>query len=521
MASSDEASRGFCTSVVVSATESGAIRTFPCYTATGRDRLTNRRVREVGASRVAGVDDMMHWWCRRRHSPVVNNLNLGASDHIIDTVSDVLDLVLTVQIALHSLISINKVFELFLEAVILIIQISHVFVERVDLSLQIHLILEHLITVLLQTVNFERDTLLILLELAESDLQLLASHAAVLAVAVFVLVGFEELSLSGLVLLVLIFKVAELAVQLVQRILELLTVGVRLRDFDVAVTDLFFSLAAQALHLTDTLIVVLEVSTENAASLVQAIDVLVNVVSDISKASQLTVVAVVDLFLITAQMLVVLDVLANSQVGRVDRADRVAEIGELIHGSEVVSLGDVNGFEQRDLLLLDGVVLSSQVVELPDEHVDLLAVVTDLGEAIALEALLVHLGVLDALLQVSDLISKHEKIALSVAKLVDLSLQLGNEVVLVLADLLDHMDLRAPVTTLNSGSNGHHMASLNLMVARLIHSNSSGDLATVLHRRSGARQALVHVSLMKGTAVLEGSTLSLDVGLMDEAAVRV
>lgn len=85
-------------------------------------------------------------------------------------------------------------------------------VEGVDFSLQVRLVAHHLVRVLLEAVDLEGDGLLVLLELAEGDLKLLASKTAVLANDVFVLVGLEQLPLSGLVLLVQIFKVAQLSI---------------------------------------------------------------------------------------------------------------------------------------------------------------------------------------------------------------------------------------------------------------------------------------------------------------------
>lgn len=140
------------------------------------------------------------------------HLNLRSSDDIVNPVTNVLNLVLAVKVSLHSFISIDEIFELFLQAVILIIQIGHVLVKSVNLSLQIHLILQHLVAVLLQTVNLERDRLLVLLEFAQSNLKFLALHAAVLGVAVLELIGLEKLSLGGLMLLILTFEVTELTV---------------------------------------------------------------------------------------------------------------------------------------------------------------------------------------------------------------------------------------------------------------------------------------------------------------------
>lgn len=51
------------------------------------------------------------------------------------------------------IVCLNELLELFLEAVVLIIQVGHVLVKGIDLGLQLDLIFEHLVGVLLQTVN--------------------------------------------------------------------------------------------------------------------------------------------------------------------------------------------------------------------------------------------------------------------------------------------------------------------------------------------------------------------------------
>lgn len=167
----------------------------------------------------------------------------------------------------------------------------------------------------------------------------------------------------------------------------------------------------------------------------------------------------------------------------------VAQVTELVHGSEVVSLGDSDALEERDLLLLDGVVLSSKMVELTNEHIDLIAVVTDLGEAVVFEVLLVNLSFLDALLEVADLLSQLQDIALSVAQLVDLGLQFRHKVVLVARHLLDDGDLLMPRRALlNVGSRGNTLRNGitggHHVVARLVHGELSTDLASVSDGRS-------------------------------------
>lgn len=90
-------------------------------------------------------------------SASVVHFDLRASDDVVNSVPNMLDLVLTIQIALDSLISVNEVLKLLLQAVVLIIQISHVLVKCVNLGLQFHLVLQHLIAVLLKAIDLERN----------------------------------------------------------------------------------------------------------------------------------------------------------------------------------------------------------------------------------------------------------------------------------------------------------------------------------------------------------------------------
>lgn len=220
-------------------------------------------------------------------------------------------------------------------------------------------------------------------------MELLALHAAVLTVAVLELISLEKLSLSRLVLLILTFEVAELAIKLVQTILEVLNVSMGLLNLAADLVQLVISLGDDTLHGSNSLIIVLKIGTKNAATLMKSFHLLVEVVRDVSEANELAVVCVVNFFLIVAEMLEVLNILAGGEVSGVNRGDLVAQISELVHSGEVISLGDVDGLEEGDLLLFDGIILSLEVVELADEHIDLLAIVTDLDEAVVLEVLLV------------------------------------------------------------------------------------------------------------------------------------
>jgi hypothetical protein len=267
------------------------------------------------------------------------DLDLRAPDDVVDAVSDVLYLVLAVQVTFDGLIGFDEVLELLLKAVVLIVQICHVFVEGVDLLLKVSLVAQHLVGVLLEAVDFEGDGLLVLLKLAEGDLKLLAIEATVLADNILVLVSFEELTLRGLMLLIQTFEIAEFAVQLVQRILKVLDVGVSVSDFDQNGLQVVFLVGDNALHGGEALIVVLEVCTHDIHLLRERVDVTIEGVTTISQAAELAVVGVVDLLLVGDHGFNMLNLLSDVQIDHVDRTDLVAQINQLVVGRLNLLLG--------------------------------------------------------------------------------------------------------------------------------------------------------------------------------------
>lgn len=85
--------------------------------------------------------------------PLHLNFCLGPCYHVVNALSDALNFVFSVEIPSDLIICLNELLELFLEAVVLIIQVGHVLVKGIDLGLQLDLVFEHLVGVLLQTVN--------------------------------------------------------------------------------------------------------------------------------------------------------------------------------------------------------------------------------------------------------------------------------------------------------------------------------------------------------------------------------
>jgi hypothetical protein len=168
------------------------------------------------------------------------DLLLGSSDHIIDLGSDLLNLLLSIEALSDLLISLDETFKLLLEAVILIVQVGHVLIEGINLRLEVDLVSHHLLRVLLESVDLVGNRLLVLLELVVFNFELRALELVVLWLDVLVLVGFEKLGLSVLVLLVLRFKVPELAIKLVQSIFLLLDDLVAFSNFHWGSDDCFF-----------------------------------------------------------------------------------------------------------------------------------------------------------------------------------------------------------------------------------------------------------------------------------------
>lgn len=183
----------------------------------------------------------MHWW---RHLTGMNDsaldFGLGAPDDVVNSGSDGLDFVLSIQISSNLIIGLDEFLELLLQAVVLVIKVGHVLVERINFGLQFNLIFEHLIRVLLESIDLVAERLLVLLELVEGNLALLQFQRVVFILHVFILIGLEELGLGRLVLLILVLEVAELAVKLIQCIFELLNLLVGLVNFSACASYTVF-----------------------------------------------------------------------------------------------------------------------------------------------------------------------------------------------------------------------------------------------------------------------------------------
>lgn len=81
------------------------------------------------------------------------DFSLGAPDNVVNSGSDGLDFVLSIQVSSDLIVGLDEFLELLLQAVVLVIKVGHVLVERINFSLQFNLILEHLIGVLLESID--------------------------------------------------------------------------------------------------------------------------------------------------------------------------------------------------------------------------------------------------------------------------------------------------------------------------------------------------------------------------------
>lgn len=241
----------------------------------------------------------------------------------------------------------------------------------------------------------------------------------VLALHVFVFVSLEHLALGGLVLLILILKVAELSIKLVEGVLEVLHLLHGLTDLALAAVDGLLLRVQEVRYTGYSLFVVVDLDTQDVDSLVLGLQVLVQVEANVPQASQLLVVFAADLFLIIQELLGVVNFFAEIQVGTVLIAAFHPESCQLSVGRHDIPFGNGNLLEDMELLLLCLHVVHSDLIEFPDQHVNFVSVLRDLVETIGLELLFLELHVLVLLLKVPKLVLKGSIVALAAAELVD------------------------------------------------------------------------------------------------------
>lgn len=313
---------------------------------------------------------------------------------------------LSIEVHSDSIVGLHKFLKFLLKAVVLVIQVGHVPVKSINLTLQIELVLHHLIRVLLQSIQFVTDRLFILDSFIMRNLQLLKFHALILALHVLVLIGFKELALRCLVLLILLFKVAELAIQFIECVFEVLNLLDGVLSFVVRPNYSILLLLEHVGNGGDAMLVVIELGVQHVQPLLLSVDVLVKVEGNVPEASQLVVMSGGDVFLFSNKALLVLNILSMVQIGHVFLRARVPQVCQLIarNGDVLLRLHDY--FEHADLLLLHLDILRLQLVQLADQNISFLAVLTDFVEAVTFKLLLFELHLFVLLLQVAELFLK-------------------------------------------------------------------------------------------------------------------
>lgn len=192
-------------------------------------------------------------------------------------------------------------------------------------------------------------------------------------------------------------------------------------------------------HRLGPLVIILDFSSQDLDSLVLGIQLLVKPHLRFSEPGHVLVVLVTDIFLVDHQLLLVLDLLPQIEVGLVLDVGSLSEFSELgcINGYILLNLS--NGVENSDLFELSLLIFSFDLAELSDKAVNFDPVLADFGEALVFNALFLKLHLLVLILQVPELVPQGADISLSILKVGDFLLQLGDEELLVLRDPLSRL----------------------------------------------------------------------------------
>lgn len=238
------------------------------------------------------------------------------------------------------------------------------------------------------------------------NLELLKFHALILALHILVLIGFEELALSCLVLLILLFKVAELAIQFIECVFEVLNLLDGVLSFVVRPNYSILLLLEHVGNGGNAMLIVIELGVQHVQSLLLSVDVFVKVEGNVPEASQLVVMSGGDVFLFSNKALLVLNILSMVQICHVLLRARVTQVCQLIASNRDVLLRLHDYFEHADLLLLNLDILRLELVQLADQNISFLAVLTDFVEAVTFKLLLFELHLFVLLLQIAELFLK-------------------------------------------------------------------------------------------------------------------
>lgn len=116
---------------------------------------------------------------------------------------------------------------------------------------------------LLQSVEFVTDRLLVLDNFIMRNLELLHSHGLVLALHVLMLIGLKQLTLRSLVLLILLLEVAKLTVQFVQSVFKVLNLLDSVLRFEGYTRYPILLLFQHVRNGCDAMVVILELGMEH------------------------------------------------------------------------------------------------------------------------------------------------------------------------------------------------------------------------------------------------------------------
>lgn len=195
-----------------------------------------------------------------------------------------------------------------------------------------------------------------------------------------------------------------------------------------------FFLIEEVLATSEPLVIIVGLHPETVDPLLLRIQVLVEIVRYVPKSSQLRVLRMLDVFLLVEEALLVLNIFPVIQIGLVLCAALVSEVRQLLAGRGDVPFRYNNEIDDLDLFILHLSILRLELIEFPNQNVNLLSVLRDLVQAITLKLLLFKLNLLVLLLEVPELILKSMVISLFAFEFIDFGGQLVNEEVLVLRD---------------------------------------------------------------------------------------
>jgi len=114
---------------------------------------------------------------------------------------------------------------------------------------------------LLKSVDFIADWLLILLVLVQSDFKFLQFKTGILSIDILELISFEQLRLGSLVLFVLIFEVTQFTVQFVQSIFKFLNLLVGFTDLEGGPANALFLIIQQISNTCKSTLIIINLNS--------------------------------------------------------------------------------------------------------------------------------------------------------------------------------------------------------------------------------------------------------------------